>query len=312
MWCESPPIRSRGSLALHSRKQYRRRMGRSRIQATTRRRGVSAGFAVAALLMLFASGNSSALTGDGTVGNPYRNANVGPYYWSQTGQVNSMYQDMLASSITTNLGTFFSFNPRFSLTSGFYAGLQNQGQLSNGTTVSRSALTGLFATTFTNFKNLQPTICNSAADFGNPGDSCAIEYSWTPGVQYRINFDAIPTTSGGWCPLSTLNPNGTASYCMVYVATVAQTGNPSAKTQIAAWSIDTRSYGVPSYAVSFLEVFSGGVPCNAGSPAGYFVVPFKVFGANAYGTSSISGSDSSPGCPAPKWWFDWVVQRITY
>ena len=253
-----------------------------------------------------------ASAGNGTAGNPFRAANIGPYTWSQAGQVNSIYQDMQANAVTASKGTYFAFNPRFSITTGFYAGMQNRGNLSNGTIVSRSALTGLFAINNTSFKNLQPDICNSAADFGAPGLSCAIVYNWGVGQQFRINFDALPVASGPWCPLSTLNPNGTASFCMVYVATIAPSSNPGAKTQIAAWSIDTRTYGVPSDAVSFLEVFSGGVPCNAGSPAGYFVLPFKVFGSNAFAPSTTGGSDEQAGCPAPKWWFDWVVQRITY
>jgi hypothetical protein len=226
--------------------------------------------------------------------------------------VTGLYQDVSATAVTLSRGTFFAFNPRFTTTQGFYLGLQNRGQLSNGSVVDRSALTGLFGVSASTMRNLQPAICNSAADFALPGISCAIPYSWYTGPQWRLLVDAIPSTDSGWCPSSTHLAFGSAANCMVYVLLVAPTSNPQSKTQIAAWSIDTRTFGVPGNAYSFLEVFSGGVPCNAGSPSGYFVIPFKLFGSSQFAPWLTQGSDSAVGCPAPRWWFDWVVQRITY
>jgi hypothetical protein len=286
-------------------------------------------FGVLAVLLATGVGASapSTLAGSGTQADPYRNITVN-YGWTYQGRVTSVYQDITSTASLGGASDFvqyWAFNPRFSLTSGFYTGLQRNGILLGqgvkGTKVPKSVQFSLFSNgQSASFRMLDGTNCTLGADSLDQatGVSCSIAYAWAGNQPFRLTVNIYEGATGAWCAAGT-------PICTVYQGLIAPVSNLSATTQISAWSIDPGTYGRVGNASSFLENLNVNHSQYCGplnNVSGDFVVPFKVDVGSSYPVSAVTGSDRfvrdlnqspPPQILACAWqWNVWVISKVTY
>jgi hypothetical protein len=242
--------------------------------------------------------------------------------------VTSVYQEFTVDASYNGGGVqtqFWAFNPRFSIASGFYIGVQRAGLLWGpgvyGQKVDYNAQFSLFSPPNHTSSRLMldTTNCAYGADTSD-GITCGIRYNWATGQRFRLTVNIYSGISTpGWCPPA-------ASTCTVYQGMIAPANNLSAATQISAWSIAPSVYGIVNIAQSFLEnlnAFHHQYCAPLNNVAGTFVVPFKVNGtASPYPIDHAWAVDEtqidhtqSPAVPVPEcaWlWRSGVISYMTY
>lgn len=168
---------------------------------------------------------SSAFAGSGTSADPWVSKWVNWGRASQSGFVSAYWDDV--TPVVAQPYSFWSNNPNFTIQKGFYIGVQTNISL-KGNSAGLSAPTGAMFSLFgtvggysTNWRNLDGVHCSSTAD-GSAGVSCAIPYTVSQGVSYRVTVEAAFSVIQSECP--TLTWSGTsAGWCVVYRGYISPT-----------------------------------------------------------------------------------------